>query len=476
MLSTPDADVVRRETRLAAMRTILDPERMLELLRRERPDSGLEALRCTYVRYKPGTRVLVGYESRDDRGRVVLMHAWGVPDADAKKLRKGWERALAAAIAGQGGEKPVRVPGLNLLVSFFPYDRRLPALARVLGPGSYHGTSGLRGRDRHSIHPEPVEAACLSYKPERRAVFRVGAEGALDTLGIPPGAWGRGSAALRFYTPHGFRPAYRGIRAFSSGTEVEPSVGGAPSFRLPRLLGRRRSLSILLLNWIEGSRIPVESWGTPGIGIALARDAGRRLAALHGSPAERLVQRGIPSAGTGLWRAGRGTASVLHPGEGRGIRRVVRDLHQALRAPSAGQARAVPIHGDLHPDQLLSCSDGQLGLIDLDRARLGEGIEDLASFVAHLERRALEGQLPPPEVSSLEAAILDGYAEAGGRIDLARYDLHRRAALLRLAPRPFRERSPDWFTVTRALLARAQDGSRRAICDVPHLPCAQGTP
>ena len=66
VLSPADADLVRRDSALPGLATLLDPEAFLATLRQAMPAVGGVAASITYVRYKPGTSCLVGYRIQGD--------------------------------------------------------------------------------------------------------------------------------------------------------------------------------------------------------------------------------------------------------------------------------------------------------------------------------------------------------------------------------------------------------------------------
>ncbi|RAX22926.1 MULTISPECIES: phosphotransferase family protein [Actinomyces] len=91
------------------------------------------------------------------------------------------------------------------------------------------------------------------------------------------------------------------------------------------------------------------------------------------------------------------------------------------------------IHGDASPDQvLLDRSTGRIWLTDFDRARLAPAVVDLGSYLAMAD-------------SSTALALLEGYADAGGRVpgdDQLRQAVAR-ARLERLQD-PLRHGDPHW--------------------------------
>jgi Phosphotransferase enzyme family len=92
----------------------------------------------------------------------------------------------------------------------------------------------------------------------------------------------------------------------------------------------------------------------------------------------------------------------------------------ARRHADLPERRLVPIHGAPHMHQWL-VGEGRLGLVDFDRFALGEPEFDLATFVAELDT---ERALVCP-IASIEAAMVEGYADRGIQIDPARARLYR---------------------------------------------------
>jgi len=104
------------------------------------------------------------------------------------------------------------------------------------------------------------------------------------------------------------------------------------------------------------------------------------------------------------------------------------------------------LHGDLSADQVLVRPNGDLALLDLDRSRVGDPIEDLASWIATDLRQGMRRGRAQPLPTALDeyAPFVEAYQRAAGPV--APVHLHDAVAvaLLMLADEPFRYRSPDW--------------------------------
>ena len=169
----------------------------------------------------------------------------------------------------------------------------------------------------------------------------------------------------------------------------------------------------------------------PGAGAATAA-AGAALAALHAStrrlPADLAAR--LPGRGAERRRTGAVHASVLRALDPALAARV-RALDERL--PAAPPAPRVLAHGDFTPDQVLvRRDDGAVWLTDFERSRLTPAATDLGSYLAVVD-------------DATGRALLDGYADAGGRVpdeaDLAAGALGARLA--RLAE-PLRHADTRW--------------------------------
>lgn len=114
-----------------------------------------------------------------------------------------------------------------------------------------------------------------------------------------------------------------------------------------------------------------------------------------------------------------------------------------------------PIHGDFYAKQVLITEEA-IGIIDLDRAVLGNPASDLGNFIAHLDHKAICGALSFGSVEPLSEALLQGYLEICPFTSRVEVELYRSIGLFRLTPDPFRYRESGWPVLTEAILARAE--------------------
>lgn len=429
MLSVHDRGVAARDPGLPGLPLLLDPDALLTWLQENPPlvagwaDSPV-AVTCRYLRYKPGVRLLGAFELSTATGCRLPFQAWAVGEGGRQKLEKAIREVPPPFAPGRCWCRELRV-----MVQFHPDDRDLPSLARFADPEARERLLARRLPSMAGRFSGPLRI--LSYNPERRFVALLH-----DSEGP--------AAVVRGHTPDRFGRSQRGARAFRT-------VKGG--FRIPRLLGASRGSAVLVQEWLQGRPLELDPWrhGAPAEAASLSHHVGRALRSLHTQEARGLRRAG----GSGLTRALAGIEAVRPGDTTEAARRAVRWLRPLLHSlEEALPPAAAPLHGDLHPGQILVSDEG-LGLVDFDRAGVGDPLRDLATFVAHLEAGRAEGTVPAAVATAAESSLLDGYRNAGGVVDLDRFQWQCAAALLRRAPHPFRARTPEWPAAIDALVARA---------------------
>src|SRR2546429_5756476 len=145
MLSSPDADLVRRDPALPGLGTVLDPARFVAALGAARPELGIEAVQVGYVHYKPGRECIVGYrlprserapEPSDPRALRGTLDLYAVA-----QRRERWERKHPAAGHAPGDGHRRGSPGDEAGPgALFPHDLTLRTLRHLFAAGRPHRT------------------------------------------------------------------------------------------------------------------------------------------------------------------------------------------------------------------------------------------------------------------------------------------------------------------------------------------------
>lgn len=365
----------------AAVEAVLDQDRLSDLTGRP--------VRAARLRIKPDVSLTVGLEDA----------ATGRPAGWARLL---WpiSRAKADRAARRARARGLRTVRRELDDGLVLHAGRLasdPALIEHVGRAVADG-----------LVEDPDGRRVLRHNPLRRLVVRTGA-GVVRITSAPQ------DDELR-------------LRDFI-GARVPgaPIPSAAPGFAAPGPPTHISALRFVGDTDLERAAPP----GTSAVAAATAA-AGAALAALHASarrlPADLAAQ--LPGRRADGRRAGAVHASVLRaldPGL------AARALALDERLPADPPAPRVLAHGDFTPDQVLvGLDDGAVWLTDFERSRLAPAATDLGSYLAVVD-------------DATARALLDGYADAGGRVpdraDLAAGAV--RARLERLAE-PLRHADPRW--------------------------------
>jgi hypothetical protein len=402
------AGIVDRDPTLAALAAVLDAGQRRFALGQEST--------VTRIRYKPGSSIVAALRMESPTGGGST--GWIAGYADPAKATKTLSRAARAGFTASAvAARPGVVTGETAA------DRMLS------GP-----LAGIR-----ATAPELFErAVLLRHNPHRRVVYRS------ELAGAP--------VALKVSAADDAGPAGASTerdRAFDALEHAGVSV-----LRPSALAGLSGVETVAW--WGDGDLA-----GLPQRFAAVA--AGRDLARLHGVTGPGVTGPGVTAPGAiGAYRhrtaqpdrraeiaaAIRSITTVL-PGEAARARAIGDRLASAV--PEGSAHRVALVHGDFSPDQVL-IGDGQVRLIDFDRSTLDAPERDLGSFVASAELMAC------PE---LGAALLEGYASAGGAVDEALLHRFTAVAFLLRAVEPFRGLTPDWAGLTRATLDRAESAAAR---------------
>lgn len=394
-----DARLVAADPAIRGLREVLSP---LGLVQRLAPGWGVSAARVAYLRYKPGTSLLAGLVLTDDDGATSFAKALALGEGAPAKLAKV-ARAGEADDAGRGAVVDARA---GVALADVTADRHLPGV-------------------RHVLRDAGATVSPLVYKPGRRWVARLERDGEPALL----------VKAHRPATLPGLLAGYRALAGLPvtsvasvrqrHGTITHPWVPGLP------------------LDRVTGPRVP-ELWS----------DAGSVLAEVHRQlPAAGLTQ---VDRGAQLAAAVDAVRAVMPPD----VTARAGNAAERVRAGLGGSGTVGVVHGDFSADQVIVRPDASsdaaasaVTVVDLDRVGLDDPLADLACWYGALVATGA-GAGEPVEVL---APLLDGYAAAGGGVDLSRLRMHCALAVLQRATEPFRRHVPDWPEQVTRLVAVAEE-------------------
>lgn len=358
-------------------------------------DAGLPALQAqpTYVRLKPEASVLVAYEATVE-GQAAPLRGYVRTFADPERaagLAAAWRRKRPLPCGA--GPALATAAGRDSVLFALPNDDLLPALRVVLRPDKLKRalTPLLVGDGGGRVAGTGASVIPVRYKPERRLV-------AAASFSVVAPDRSRNMAALHLRVVPGGARRLAALGRHLATTAAAPLL--APS--LGTLLDGRVHVEAT----VDG-RPAVDAPGD-GLRADLLDEA---VARLHAAPLPEWLAAPPARPDVRVTEA-LDAVGVFAPDLCPLADEVAALLGDALRrVPPPG--RPTLLHGDLHLDQVLVAPDG-LRLVDLERARPGDPLEDLGALVS--SARAL--------------------AAGSGRDDLARLADDLQAAALRRHGRP----------------------------------------
>jgi len=420
MLSFAETDLVHRDHAIPGLAMVLDPDTFATALRRAAPDADLRTAQITYRRYKPQNFCRVAYRLDVAGAELDLDVRACRPEDLASWLgdRDGLQ------VTGPLGHGRIVLEDRAIVVNVFPNDLKLPQLHHLADPGK-------RERVLRKLLPDHPglwqgELRCLRYRPERRYVAELRAEGETRAL-------------LKSYTPRAFTRSKHNAKAFHSG----------PTLRIARLLGCSDRRRLLAFEWLPG-RLLFDLLAAPKLDLQAVTATGAALAALHAQVPEGLVSW-TPEATIADLLSLSLELGFICPELACRADKLARGFTEQL---AAGPARQCTIHGDFTAKQVL-VNQQEVAIIDLDWAGRGDPAGDLGNAIAQAERCALSGELSATRVELFRDALLEGYARTNRPLP-ERITLYTALELFRRTRFPFRAREPDWPQRTEALLARAE--------------------
>lgn len=375
--------------------------------------------------YSPGKECFVAYTLRfagapEEVARCVATFA------DSVTLQKVYAEHYQA-----NQDAVVFLPEYSCLIEFFPFDWKLPFLARALDPREMAQVLGDSN--------QPPEIKVLAYYAHRRGILHYRA-GSTEMLG-------------KLYTPG---PLVASVQQVMKDVQSQGTDRGIVIPKPLAVVGE-----LLLMEWLPGVPVNqvVEQEGLEQAKAAI-RLAAEALSKLHqlqvGSESLRSLESDWERHGK---RADR--LSLVAPELSERVE-ALRDQIKS-RLSQFDSHPKVFLHGDYKTSQLLM-DGGRISVVDFDRAGIGDPAIDVGNFMADLHREAVtSGQA---FLRDLADEFLTEYQARSPELDnelKVRARLMQNLALVRMAMRTFRhaphtEASAAPDTLTGALLQEASDG------------------
>ena len=249
----------------------------------------------------------------------------------------------------------------------------------------------------------------IRYVPRSRALFRH--HGPLGREGLPlyikvygPGQDEAASADL----------SLAGVAASSAPTD----------FAVPSLVAHVRRRRALVMRELPGRRL---SELDPVTESPAFRAVGQALAGLHASTVVPGTQWSARLEVDAL-QAAMADIELALPALGPRLGELVEAIENQRKTLAFPSRR--PIHGNMFGDQVLVGEGNGIGIVDWDDMSLGDPLFDLGRLIAHGMFLAQRAQAGAAARAAVVGALLGGYADGGGSIDVQRLHWHVATALL----------------------------------------------
>ena len=402
---------------------ILDTSSLLAGLGKQLDTGQIESIELNYLRYKPGMNCLARYELKTNTGTICAYAKAHGKDAGTK-LEKSRGRPVIDSGLGPGR---IVLPDQQIIFSMFPNDAKLFNL-QCLSDKKYRKRLFTRVFGADSQWRESKLDNSLNYKPERRYVTRIKR---------PDGQ----HALAKFYTNSGYTKAHM----------ISRKLNRSRLAHCPETLGRSTKYNVVAYKWQPGTTLRQLNICGRLSGTDLVATA-ESLAEFHTSPCDGLTHRDTPRQVDRLYALA-DQLSVLLPHLDERAKTIALKLAKWLdnEVPVTQ-----PIHGDFYDKQAIT-DNGKVRLIDLDAACLGNPLQDLGSFIAHLERLEVNQLLSASELETQKNTLVTAYERLTGTINRDRLNRYIALSLFALIHHPFRDWSPDWPVQTEVLLERVEN-------------------
>ncbi len=412
--------VIQEDKDITGLIHLLDTRQLMHSLQQELPEITIQTLDKQYIRYKPGTSLLVRYRMQTTAGSYDIYAKSYNPLRS--KLSNSKKRKIVPVI-GNTGHIILSQHCIEIYLS--PNDARLRSIKRLQNNKQRYSllrkillnNSGNKGVRNASI-------ATLQYKPERRYVA------CLTTA--------KGNKAVL--------KAYR-TRAYKQTLAHITQLDALGIQRFSPLIGHHEKYHILIFKWRKGKPLS-EYWQDPDFNSALLKKLAKQLAKFHQGHWQQVVEprkNNLSAILQGL--------AHLTPHLYTAAQQLVEQLQDQLQQIPEYKVRC---HGDFYAKQIL-CRKNKLYWLDLDDICLAHPGRDTGTFIAHLEWDVVRGCLIPRQAAHYEHVFMTAYQKYSKQV-LEPHHLNTQVALhlFQLIHHPFRNCETNWVKQTEELLSRIQ--------------------
>ena len=443
MMAAPRPEAYPHDPSFPQLARASDAAQMLAIFREHlRPVAGkaVEIVDCAPFRFRcrqSETRCVLQYTLRlkePGTGRRWDQWVTGLIYAEPGEAERMWRKLREGEPGPEipepwGALEPVGfVPGLDMVVEVFPYDRRLPQLGRVMN-GVVRSLSPLLlerlGPGRWQAG-EPAIAPSR-YRTELGAVLRVAVPAREEGSGRreTPGCY------VKVYRNERGRETFELLRAWAEGARP-----GRRPYALVRPLTYLEEHRALVLEEAPGSSLRdllLEARDP----VAAMRTVARAVAAFHEDDLEVSRRYSLEEHREDLRRA---AALVLWacPEKRAKFGGVAAVVEHALE-----DVAPAPIHRDLTPEHVFLAGN-HVTFVDADSIALGDPLRDPALLLAHIAGRVGLDALSTDQARAVAVAFGQEYLRQVPASWRKRFRLHCAGAFIEVAAGIMRSQGPGW--------------------------------
>ena len=341
---------------------------------------------CTIerVKYKPGKNCLICYRLsvRDPRKGNLHEQRWCARFYESGGAVARYTKAQMQPLIPVENSAPLLYePSLEMVAWRYPNERKMRHLAalsdtQILSKEILPKLARQRWGERCQIHNPQLEL--MHYAPEHTATVRVSLSVQLSS-GVARSPWV--VFGKTYYNGQGARTEYLMRQLWNS------SARRSGELLIPRLLAYDSGRQTLWQEGLAGQTL-LARWPDDAYPDAWLDRITASLAALHNTPV-RHSGSDTPwlDDELALLRERSEVLASAWPSCHSALKRTEHNLQS--QAGQLGNMHPATLHGDLHPANIFVNDAGTVALIDLDRARPGPVVADLASWMAAILYRAL---------------------------------------------------------------------------------------
>lgn len=420
MLSEIDEYLINKENNLNGLGVLLDVDKLAEFIKNSCDISCAVRADLKYIRYKPQTNCLVLYDVYVDNKHYTAYAKTYAYDADIK-FKKSQNKKTFDWDYGKGRIYDEKT---GTEICFFPNDNKLKYLRYLNNAESTQKLlASVLLRDPAEINNAVLSP--LAYKPERRYVVKV-----YDDQTI--------FGALKFYTRANYQKALKSSMSFNS----------CDVFKTARMINHSDRYYIVSYEWLDGDLLSTDLRENRNIDMNVFSEIGRCLYYIHNKCCTGDLSFMDKKDRMYEIKESVDMVSYVCPIYKQRFDTIMSQIKDLL---DKSLDVLKPIHGDFYSKQIL-LHKGNLGIIDFDRASMGDPAYDFGTMIAHFIKDEIKGFINWDVIETARDNLIRGYGGDIGKEFTDLVDVYTVIGLLNISPHFFRDHRDNWQSELEVLI------------------------